>query len=159
MKKCKHREDQGIFACWHTGWKENRIYSNINKRCVFLCDTLLGAGMQNSLKPVCQRHGRSQKADKSGMLSSALGHSSESRGMGRGEQVNWMIQKHPWRGWGFMFRLKEHKRSVGRAPGICLSLPPHTEVISKHYHSYIFLSCELWELKAQVSQLVQRTLY
>lgn len=81
---------------------------------MFLCDTLLGAGMQNSLKPVCQRHGRSQKADKSGMLSSALGHH-ESRGMGRGEQVNWMFQKHPWRGWGFMLRLEEHKRSVGRA--------------------------------------------
>lgn len=24
-----------IFAWWHTGWKENGIYSNINKRCVF----------------------------------------------------------------------------------------------------------------------------
>ena len=69
------------------GWKENGTYSNINKRCVFLYDTLLGAGMQNSLKPVCQRHGRSQKADKSGMLSSALGHH-ESRGMGRASQLS-----------------------------------------------------------------------
>lgn len=69
-----------IFAWWHTGWKGNGIYSNINKRCVFLCDTLLGAGMQNSLKPMCQRQGRSQKGDKSGMLSSTVDHREQRNG-------------------------------------------------------------------------------
>lgn len=70
-----------IFAWWHTDWKENGIYSNISKRCAFLCDTLLGAGMQNSLKPMCQRHSRSQGCW-------ALPWITESRGMGQESQLS-----------------------------------------------------------------------
>lgn len=80
MKKYKHREDLGFLPDGTlTGKKTGFTLILIRdvRSCVI---PLLGAGMQNSLKPMCQRHSRSQKADKSGMLSSAVDHREQRNG-------------------------------------------------------------------------------
>lgn len=100
-----------IFAWWYTGWIENRIYSNINKRLrscvtpfwVLVCRTPWSLCVKGTVG-VRRQAGRGFWA-----LPWITMRAEE-----WGEKVNWKMEKHSWKGWGSMFRLEEETRSVGR---------------------------------------------